>query len=260
MPDTKFTWDDRVIVRCTGEQAQRNGACAWIVGVTAEPRQGKYYEQFPPGAVYSVEFEDGMALEIHEGDLIRFEGKLLGAHSPEPIGMDAETKETGQETREWSISASSGRQRMACRVLSPGRESGTLVGSIHITGQFWQRDRAIAEAAMAPDFEVLLPQVVLDLRALEALRLHLLAWPANPGRFRCELGSPQAAAQRLSLSFGMEAELISSAEKPACRIDYQGGPSMAASWAFVVDQSCIRLAGDELGAVLRACRSPGGHP
>jgi hypothetical protein len=43
---------------------------AWIVGVfEGEGRRGTYFERFPPGSVYSVEFEDGASAEVHEDDL-----------------------------------------------------------------------------------------------------------------------------------------------------------------------------------------------
>lgn len=62
---TKFTYDDIVNVISSAPAELRPGARAWIVGVF-EDRPGKYFESFPPGIVYSIEFEDGSSLEVHE--------------------------------------------------------------------------------------------------------------------------------------------------------------------------------------------------
>ncbi len=46
----------------------RPGEKAWIVGVF-ESQPGKYFEKFPEGVVYTIEFEDGTSTEAHETDL-----------------------------------------------------------------------------------------------------------------------------------------------------------------------------------------------
>lgn len=65
---TKFTYDDTVKVVSNAFKALRPGTTAWIVGVFDE-RPGSYFERFPTGTVYSIVFEDGSSLEIHESDL-----------------------------------------------------------------------------------------------------------------------------------------------------------------------------------------------
>lgn len=65
---TKFTYDDIVKVVVQAPEALRPGKRAWIVGVF-DDRPGSYFDKFPPGTVYSIEFEDGSSLEIHESDL-----------------------------------------------------------------------------------------------------------------------------------------------------------------------------------------------
>jgi hypothetical protein len=64
----KFNYDDVVQVRLTASQQLRPGAKAWIVGVF-ETRPGPYFDKFPEGVVYTIEFEDGFSVEIHEQDL-----------------------------------------------------------------------------------------------------------------------------------------------------------------------------------------------
>ena len=65
---TKFTYDDMVKVVAHAPEALRPGKQAWIVGVF-DDRPGSYFDKFSSGTVYSIEFEDGSSLEIHESDL-----------------------------------------------------------------------------------------------------------------------------------------------------------------------------------------------
>ncbi|MCR1768205.1 hypothetical protein [Burkholderia glumae] len=62
---TKFDYADIVRVLGTASPDFRPGARAWIVGVF-EDRPGKYFDRFPPGVVYTIEYEDGSSVEIHE--------------------------------------------------------------------------------------------------------------------------------------------------------------------------------------------------
>lgn len=62
----KFTYDDTVKVKITAPSEVRPGALASVIAITEEPRQGSYFEKFPPGTIYSIEYEDGVASEIHE--------------------------------------------------------------------------------------------------------------------------------------------------------------------------------------------------
>jgi hypothetical protein len=66
--NTKFNYDDIVQVRSTAAPDLRPGARAWIVGVF-EKRPGPFFDKFPEGVVYTIEFEDGASLEVHEADL-----------------------------------------------------------------------------------------------------------------------------------------------------------------------------------------------
>jgi hypothetical protein len=64
----KFDYDS--LARVPGELGGGKGAYrkAWVVGVFEE-RKEVYFDRFPPGTVYTVEFEDGSSMEIHEDDL-----------------------------------------------------------------------------------------------------------------------------------------------------------------------------------------------
>jgi hypothetical protein len=62
-----MNYDDTIRIRANAPVGLRRGTLASICGITAPAdRHGKHWEQFPPGTIYLVEFEDGEALEVHE--------------------------------------------------------------------------------------------------------------------------------------------------------------------------------------------------
>jgi hypothetical protein len=63
----KFVYDDVIRIRSDAHQKFRSGERAWVVGVITEDRRlGSHYEQFPLGTIYTIEFEDGDSIDIHE--------------------------------------------------------------------------------------------------------------------------------------------------------------------------------------------------
>jgi hypothetical protein len=68
---TKFTYDEIVRIKSSATPNFRAGGRAWIVGVI-EDRRHFSLRQFPPGVVYSIEFENGDALDVFEDDLERW--------------------------------------------------------------------------------------------------------------------------------------------------------------------------------------------
>jgi hypothetical protein len=63
----KFTYND--IVRVSTDSEQRFTKKAWIVGIFETRPEGGYFDRFPEGVVYSIEFEDGSSIEVHELEL-----------------------------------------------------------------------------------------------------------------------------------------------------------------------------------------------
>lgn len=59
----KFDYDDRV--RVVKQLSARLGSPASVIGVF-ETRSGMHFDQFPPGVVYAIEFDDGEAIDAHE--------------------------------------------------------------------------------------------------------------------------------------------------------------------------------------------------
>lgn len=66
-----FTYDDIVRVREDVSPEKRPGARAWIIAVFPDSRSrpGDAFQLFPDGAIYSVEFEDGVTVDLHESSL-----------------------------------------------------------------------------------------------------------------------------------------------------------------------------------------------
>jgi hypothetical protein len=62
----RFNYDDIVRIKA-GRMGSGRGR-AWIVAII-DDRQRFPLREFPPGTVYSIEFEDGDAIDVHEDDL-----------------------------------------------------------------------------------------------------------------------------------------------------------------------------------------------
>ncbi len=65
----KFNYDDVIRVKAIARAEARPGERAWIVGVFEKRPEGDYFDRFPMGVVYSIEFEDGSSTEAHEDEL-----------------------------------------------------------------------------------------------------------------------------------------------------------------------------------------------
>jgi hypothetical protein len=66
----KFTYNNIVKAKQGSPSILRSGEKAWVVGVVeVEKRNGSYFDQFPPGVIYTIEFEDGASIDAHEDDL-----------------------------------------------------------------------------------------------------------------------------------------------------------------------------------------------
>ena len=65
----RFNYDDIVRIQPSAGLEGRASERAWVVGVFENRPEGGYFDKFPEGIVYSVEFEDGSSTEVHESDL-----------------------------------------------------------------------------------------------------------------------------------------------------------------------------------------------
>lgn len=151
----------------------------------------------------------------------------------------------------WSLPSTSGRDQLMgeFKSLAKDRHGGTVfVTDLRISGLFWPRLQIGASSALTADYDVSLPQVLVDWRALDDLIVALGAWLEQPRPISIELCPAPAKDQSLVRSVGDVAGLITAADKPGCRIRYTGTVFRGGDWAFVVDQSCIRIFYDDLCA------------
>jgi hypothetical protein len=85
----RLTYDDIVRIRSTSALIERRGEKAWIVGIT-EDRTRFPRNQFPPGVIYTVEFEGGDSVDVHETTCQRTSNDfaLLAEQRPPDSSLD----------------------------------------------------------------------------------------------------------------------------------------------------------------------------
>lgn len=65
-----FTYNDTVRVKLVAPAQYRPGELASIVGISLQAeRSGDFLKAFPHGILYTIEFEDGSSMQLHE-DLV----------------------------------------------------------------------------------------------------------------------------------------------------------------------------------------------
>jgi phospholipase C len=64
---SKFAFDDTVRIKDNAPNSLRRGQKASVTMVfLPHDRVGSYFDQFPPGVLYSIEYEDGESADAHE--------------------------------------------------------------------------------------------------------------------------------------------------------------------------------------------------
>jgi len=137
------------------------------------------------------------------------------------------------------------------KFLSYERESSFSVFEMEIHGKFWKRNSFSAERQVVDDLNIILPQVLIDISALKLLYENLKFWQISMKGFEVNIASREEKGQQLIISIGKSEELICSVSKPVCVISYSSGSAMQARWAFVVDQSCIRICTDGIAELIK---------
>ena len=65
---TRFTYDDIVKLNDGSAVGPSQSGRAWVIGIVTD-RERFPLSHLQPGVVYSIEFEDGRAMDVHEDDL-----------------------------------------------------------------------------------------------------------------------------------------------------------------------------------------------
>jgi hypothetical protein len=70
---SQFTYNDILVVDDDAPAEFRPGERAWVIGVFVDREKDKF-DWLPAGVVYTVEFEDGEAIDMNEDILRRYDG------------------------------------------------------------------------------------------------------------------------------------------------------------------------------------------
>ena len=65
----KFTYSDDVRVKAEAPAPLRAGAVGSVIAVFETRPEGSHFAEFPQGVVYSIEYADGAATDVHEDHL-----------------------------------------------------------------------------------------------------------------------------------------------------------------------------------------------
>jgi hypothetical protein len=65
----KFTYSDDVKVKTEAPPPLRAGAVGSVIAVFETRPEGSYFAEFPQGVLYSIEYADGAAVDVHEDHL-----------------------------------------------------------------------------------------------------------------------------------------------------------------------------------------------
>jgi hypothetical protein len=65
----KFTYSDDVRVKAEAPAPLRAGAVGSVIAVFETRPGGSHFAEFPRGVVYSIEYADGSATDVHEDHL-----------------------------------------------------------------------------------------------------------------------------------------------------------------------------------------------
>ena len=175
---------------------------------------------------------------------------LVNAMSTEMKSIQDDPKATQpadeNDNQSWSLTANSGWKRFSCSASGILDNQLDIVCAIGISGDFWDRGVALDIASLKEDFHSVFPQVILSREYLSALCKKLDAWLELPEEFSCDLSEPTRSYQEIIFSLGRRPEFISSIDKPVFELQVIISPTVVSKYAFIVDQSCIRICRDEL--------------
>ncbi|HEL4111662.1 TPA: hypothetical protein UM343_001804 [Stenotrophomonas maltophilia] len=141
--------------------------------------------------------------------------------------------------RRWSLPSNRGMENLECEVVeSTGRE---MVCRFTLVGEYWNRAPEGGREA-TEDFRVVLPQVIVARDALEGLRQSFIDWLDDGGSFSRALQPADGGGQVLEVGLGDDPRFVRSTNKAVFTFSYFSGLVMTASFSFMVDQSCVRMA------------------
>lgn len=151
--------------------------------------------------------------------------------------------------RSWSISSNRGWESFECELLNDHGDD--LLCRLTLNGEYLDRSQPESNGDLVlPDFKVSLPQTLLSRQSLRGLYMDLFRWREMGELFSRDIQAAGSGGQMLRLPIEDNPRFIQSAGKRVFTIQYVSGLAMAITSSFLVDQSCVGLALDELARSL----------
>jgi len=135
-------------------------------------------------------------------------------------------------------------------VASRPCRDGVLSLEVGIRAKTWDRMVALEDAQVVDDFVVTLLNVRSAVKRLATFANSLERWLTTSEQFEVELS--EGPHQRVRIGVGKRAGVLCSTSKPAFYGEVDGGVLERCEWSWIVDQTCVRMAMDELRCVLQA--------
>lgn len=156
-----------------------------------------------------------------------------------------------KHVKRWSIPSNSGRDTISFEVQSDDRSQDMLECAVKIYGRFWHRPAASTQppefGKMTDDHNFTLSSVLMRVSYCDQLLADCDNWLRTQTPFIRELSFN--SDQTILFQVEKRGDLITTADHPAFTFYYGSGICRLEVF-FVVDQSCIRSARDELAATL----------
>ena len=156
-----------------------------------------------------------------------------------------------KQVNEWSLPSNDGWSNITFETRALHRKDCLLECCVYLTGR---HECAVGQSAVPcnsdrvlDDYIIRLPTVSVSVSACDQLILDFDRWVGSSTPFnRC---LTLTSEQVVTLEVGNRTDLITTTDHPAVTFCYDGGKCRLEAF-FVVDQSCIRLAREELAATL----------
>ncbi|HJU38712.1 MAG TPA: hypothetical protein VJ724_04005 [Tahibacter sp.] len=168
---------------------------------------------------------------------------MAATHPPDnPWGVDTDT---------WVVDCDMQRTRVACKAIAPAVDADTVCCAVTVEGDDWDR-REKRPGNIVADFRIVLPQVLMRLARLRALLGLLDVWLADFEPFEYKVCVRAEVRQDFLVCLDRQPKLVYAIGKHAVTLRYDVGESMIGYWAFLVDESGVRIWRDSLAAFLEA--------
>ncbi|WMJ68354.1 hypothetical protein [Stenotrophomonas sp. 24(2023)] len=124
-----------------------------------------------------------------------------------------------------------------------------MVFRIRISGDYWARAETQSYEGTAPDFGVVLQQVIFRREWLVDLIRDFERWLDTGQPFSCRFEG-YGGGQIICMSLGDDPRFVRSTHKAVFALTYTSGLVMNSGCSFVIDQTCVRMAVEGISTCL----------